>query len=197
MAALDVDLLSMSAHKCYGPKGIGALFVRRRSRCPLVPQMHGGGHERGLRSGTLPTHQIVGFGAACALAGEQMARDREQLASLRARFLIQLEDLPGVHLNGAADGWPGIINLSFEGVDGETLLMALKDLAVSTGSACASATLEPSYVLRAIGRDEALALSSLRFSLGRHTTDAEIDFAARQVGDAVGRLRAANQRASQ
>lgn len=197
LAELAVDLLSMSAHKCYGPKGIGALFVRRRSRCPLVPQMHGGGHERGLRSGTLPTHQIVGFGEACAIAGQQIIQDREYLAGLRARFLQPVESLPGVYLNGARDGWPGIINLSFEGVDGETLLMALKDLAVSTGSACASATLEPSYVLRAIGRGEALALSSLRFSLGRYTTEAEIDFAAQQLCDAVSRLREANQRASQ
>lgn len=189
LAELNVDLLSVSAHKCYGPKGIGALYVKRRSRCQLAPQIHGGGHERGMRSGTLATHQIVGLGEAAALSATRLTTDRESLALLRKRFLARVQSLDEIELNGSGSGWPGIINISFAGVDGESLLMALKDLAVSTGSACASATLEPSYVLRAIGLSEALALSSVRFSLGRYTSESEVDFAAEQVCTAVDRLR--------
>ncbi|MFT5575095.1 MAG: cysteine desulfurase [Bermanella sp.] len=189
LSQVAVDLLSVSAHKCYGPKGIGALYVKRRSQCRLTPQIHGGGHERGMRSGTLATHQIVGLGEAAALAAKQLSADRTHLDQLRERFCSQLQVLEGLQVNGADRGWPGILNISFAGVDGESLLMALKDLAVSTGSACASATLEPSYVLRAIGRSESLALSSVRFSLGRYTTQEEVDFAAGQVCSAVQRLR--------
>lgn len=195
LAALNVDLLSVSAHKCYGPKGIGALYVKRRSQCRLAPQIHGGGHERGLRSGTLATHQIVGLGAAAALAAERQTGDRALLEGLRQRFWTQVQSLEKVQLNGGDYGWPGIINISFAGVDGESLLMALKDLAVSTGSACASATLEPSYVLKAIGRSDRLALSSVRFSLGRYTSEEEVDFAAEQVCNAVLRLRESTLRA--
>ncbi len=195
LSSLDVDLLSVSAHKIYGPKGIGALYVKRKSQCRLSPQLHGGGHERGMRSGTLATHQIVGLGEAAAVASGRMGRDREELSHLRQRFWAPISQLGGVEINGGNGGWPGIINISFADVDGESLLMALKDLAVSTGSACASATLEPSYVLRAIGRSEALALSSVRFSLGRYTTDEEVDFAAEQVRNAVQRLRGAGLRA--
>lgn len=195
LAQMHVDLLSVSAHKCYGPKGIGALYVKRRSRCQLAPQIHGGGHERGMRSGTLPTHQIVGLGEAAALAAMRLTTDHDSLSLLRKRFLTQVQSLDKIELNGSGNGWPGIINISFAGVDGESLLMALKDLAVSTGSACASATLEPSYVLRAIGRSEALALSSVRFSLGRYTSEDEVDFAAEQVCTAVNRLRASELQA--
>ncbi len=195
LADLAVDLLSVSAHKCYGPKGIGALYVRRRSQCRLAPQIHGGGHERGMRSGTLATHQIVGLGAAAALAEQRMSADRAHLEQLRKRFCTQLQTLDGLLVNGADKGWPGILNISFADVDGESLLMALKDLAVSTGSACASATMEPSYVLRAIGRSESLALSSVRFSLGRYTTAEEVDFAAGQVCSAVQRLRESGRKA--
>lgn len=193
LAELAVDLLSVSAHKCYGPKGIGALYVKRRSRCQLAPQIHGGGHERGLRSGTLATHQIVGLGEAAALAAQRQVADKDYLEGLRKRFWTHLQTLAGLQLNGGDAGWPGIINISFADVDGESLLMALKDLAVSTGSACASATLEPSYVLRAIGRSDALALSSVRFSFGRYTGEDEVDFAAGQVCDAVQRLRVATR----
>lgn len=195
LSALAVDLMSMSAHKCYGPKGIGALYVRRRSQCRLAAQMHGGGHERGMRSGTLPTHQIAGFGEACALAANSLATEYERLAGLRADFLRPLLELDGVTVNGGDCGWPGIVNVSFDRVDGESLLMALRNLAVSTGSACASATLEPSYVLRAIGCSETLALSSVRFSFGRYTTGADLDQAAGQVVEAVERLRSVNRQA--
>ncbi len=193
LAELNVDLLSMSAHKCYGPKGIGALYVKRRSQCQLAPQIHGGGHERGMRSGTLPTHQIVGFGEACALAAESLDDERQRLSGLREQFLNDLGALDGVTVNGS--GWPGIANVSFADVDGESLLMSLRNLAVSTGSACASATLEPSYVLRAVGVSETLALSSVRFSFGRYTTAEELENAATQVVDAVSRLRGARRQA--
>jgi len=195
MAALPVDLMSLSAHKCYGPKGIGALYVRRRSRCQLAAQMHGGGHERGMRSGTLATHQIVGFGAACQLAAGGLEAERARLTELRRQFLTPILQLDGVVVNGRDGGWPGIANVSFADVDGESLLMALKDLAVSTGSACASATLEPSYVLRAIGCSDILALSSVRFSFGRYTSAEELAQAAEQVVAAVGQLRGGQQKA--
>ncbi|QQD17122.1 IscS subfamily cysteine desulfurase [Spongiibacter nanhainus] len=194
MAALKVDLMSLSAHKCYGPKGIGALYVRRRSRCQLAAQMHGGGHERGMRSGTLATHQIVGFGAACQLAAGGLEAERARLTELRRQFLTPILQLDGVVVNGRDGGWPGIANVSFADVDGESLLMALKDLAVSTGSACASATLEPSYVLRAIGCSDILALSSVRFSFGRYTSAEELAQAAEQVVAAVGQLRGGQQK---
>ncbi|MAY34787.1 MAG: IscS subfamily cysteine desulfurase [Spongiibacteraceae bacterium] len=191
LAELNVDLMSISAHKCYGPKGIGALYVKRRSQCHLTPQIHGGGHERGMRSGTLPTHQIVGFGEACALAVESIEDEQHRLAGLREQFLGALSELEGITVNGS--GWPGITNVSFADVDGESLLMSLRNLAVSTGSACASATLEPSYVLRAIGVEERLALSSVRFSFGRYTTAEELVDAASQVLEAVSRLRGAQR----
>ena len=191
LAELNVDLMSISAHKCYGPKGIGALYVKRRSQCHLAPQIHGGGHERGMRSGTLPTHQIVGFGEACALAVEPIEDEQHRLAGLREQFLGALSELEGITVNGS--GWPGITNVSFADVDGESLLMSLRNLAVSTGSACASATLEPSYVLRAIGVEERLALSSVRFSFGRYTTAEELVDAASQVLEAVSRLRGAQR----
>ena len=191
LAELNVDLMSISAHKCYGPKGIGALYVKRRSQCHLAPQIHGGGHERGMRSGTLPTHQIVGFGEACALAVESIEDEQHRLAGLREQFLGALSELEGITVNGS--GWPGITNVSFADVDGESLLMSLRNLAVSTGSACASATLEPSYVLRAVGVEERLALSSVRFSFGRYTTSEELVDAASQVLEAVSRLRGAQR----
>ena len=194
MAALKVDLMSLSAHKCYGPKGIGALYIRRRSRCQLAAQMHGGGHERGMRSGTLATHQIVGFGAACQLAAGGLEAERARLTELRRQFLTPILQLDGVVVNGRDGGWPGVANVSFADVDGESLLMALKDLAVSTGSACASATLEPSYVLRAIGCSDILALSSVRFSFGRYTSAEELAQAAEQVVAAVGQLRGGQQK---
>ncbi|MBB3045950.1 cysteine desulfurase [Litorivivens lipolytica] len=193
LAELSVDLMSISAHKCYGPKGIGALYVRRRSQCQLAIQMHGGGHERGMRSGTLPTHQVVGLGEACALAADTLEAEQQRLTALRQQFLAPLQALEGVTVNG--DGWPGIANVSFAEVDGESLLMSLRNLAVSTGSACASATLEPSYVLRAIGVEEKLALSSVRFSFGRYTTAEELEQAATQVVEAVNRLRGAQRQA--
>lgn len=194
MAALKVDLMSLSAHKCYGPKGIGALYVRRRSRCQLAAQIHGGGHERGMRSGTLATHQIVGFGAACQLAAGGLEAEQARLMELRRQFLTPILQLDGVVVNGHEGGWPGIANVSFADVDGESLLMALKDLAVSTGSACASATLEPSYVLKAIGCSDTLALSSVRFSFGRYTSAEELAQAAEQVAAAVGQLRGGQQK---
>jgi cysteine desulfurase len=186
-----IDLLSLTAHKLNGPKGVGALCVRRNPRLGLVPLIYGGGQERGLRSGTLPTHQIVGMGAACRIAAAEMAEEGPRIARLRMRLWAALESLPGVWLNG--DGTrrvPGILNVSFEGVEGESLLLALSDLAVSSGSACASLRGEPSYVLRALGRSEQLAQSSLRLSLGRYTTTEEIDRAAARIGAEVERLRA-------
>jgi len=189
--ALGVDLMSFSAHKVYGPKGIGALYVRRAARRRLEPLLFGGGQELGLRAGTLPTHQIAGMGAAFALAAVELDTENLRLAGLRERLWAPVRELGGVLLNGdAAHSVPGILNLSFAGVEGESLLHALRDLAVSTGSACTTADSEPSYVLRALGRDGTLARSSVRFSFGRFTSREEIDFAARRVCAAVSRLRA-------
>lgn len=191
LSELQVDLMSFSAHKLYGPKGIGALYVRRKPKVTIDAQMHGGGHERGMRSGTLPVHQIVGMGEAFHLAREAQESEMARLATLRARLWQGLSALDGVQLNGdLAQSAPNILNISFAGVDGESLIMALKDLALSSGSACTSASMEPSYVLRAIGLDEALAHSSLRFSLGRFTTEEEIDYAIALVQKVVSRLRA-------
>ncbi|MDU6389577.1 MULTISPECIES: IscS subfamily cysteine desulfurase [unclassified Pantoea] len=191
LSELKVDLMSFSAHKLYGPKGIGALYVRRKPKVTIDAQMHGGGHERGMRSGTLPVHQIVGMGEAFHLAREAQESEMARLAALRARLWQGLSALDGVQLNGdLAQSAPNILNISFAGVDGESLIMALKDLALSSGSACTSASMEPSYVLRAIGLDEALAHSSLRFSLGRFTTEEEIDYAIALVQKVVSRLRA-------
>jgi cysteine desulfurase len=192
LARTPVDLLSLSAHKLYGPKGIGALFVRKRPRARLSPQLHGGGHEQGMRSGTLATHQIVGFGAAAALAsGTSLSRQQVHAEALAGRLRAGLESLPQIHLNGeAAPRLPQILNLSFEGVEGESLRAALPGLAVSSGSACSSATREPSYVLRALGRGDELAGASLRFSPGRDTSEAEVSAAAAQVVSAVCWLRA-------
>jgi cysteine desulfurase len=185
-----IDLLSLSAHKLYGPQGIGALFVRKRPRARLSPQLHGGGHEQGMRSGTLPTHQIVGFGEACRIASEHLEVDAVRLAILRDRLQQQLQILPGVLLNGHPQcRVPGILNLSFEGVEGEALRASLGDFALSSGSACSSATREPSYVLRALGRGDELAAASLRFSLGRATTDADIALAVSRIKDAICSLR--------
>jgi cysteine desulfurase len=186
-----IDLLSLTAHKLNGPKGVGALCVRRSPRLGLVPLIFGGGQERGLRSGTLPTHQIAGMGAACRIAAVEMAEEGPRIARLRARLWGALETLPGVWLNGDAERRvPGILNVSIEGVEGESLLLALSDLAVSSGSACASLRGEPSYVLRALGRSEQLAQSSLRISLGRYTTVEETDRAAARIRAEVARLRA-------
>jgi cysteine desulfurase len=187
---LDVDFASFTAHKLYGPKGIGALYVRAGARAWLKPLTHGGGQERALRPGTLPTHQIAGFGAACALALERMPAERARLAALAERLWRGVERFGGVHLNGAAaPRLPGIVNVSFEGVNGESLVDALGALAVSTGSACNSEHPEPSYVLRALGRDTQLAQSSLRFSLGRYTSDADVDAALAVLGEVLPRLR--------
>ena len=188
--AMNVDLMSLTAHKTYGPKGIGALYVRRSPKIKLEAQIHGGGHERGMRSGTLATHQIVGMGEAFRLAGTLMSVDCDRIQSLRERLWSSLNDLSGVHLNGDSDQRvAGVINVGFADVDGEVLLMSLGDIAVSSGSACTSASLEPSYVLRAIGLAENLAHSSLRLSVGRFTTEEEIDFAAETIKNAVTRLR--------
>lgn len=191
VSALPVDLMSFSAHKLYGPKGIGALWVRRKPKLQIDAQMHGGGHERGMRSGTLPVHQIVGMGEAYHIAREEMADESARLATLRHRLWQGISTLSDVQLNGSLEqGAPNILNISFAHVDGESLIMALKDLALSSGSACTSASLEPSYVLRAMGVDQQLAYSSLRFSLGRFTTQEEIDYAIGVVHKAVTRLRA-------
>jgi len=183
--------MSLSAHKVYGPKGIGALYVRRRPRVRIDAQMHGGGHERGMRSGTLPTHQIVGMGEAFWLARENMAADNARILGLRQRLWAGLAKMEAVELNGDAQHRaPGYLNVSFNYVEGESLLMGIKDVAVSSGSACTSASLEPSYVLRAMGRSDELAHSSVRFSIGRFTTAQEIDFTIDQVSQVVTRLRA-------
>lgn len=188
--AMKVDLMSLTAHKTYGPKGIGALFVRRSPKVKLEAQIHGGGHERGMRSGTLATHQIVGMGAAFRLAGEDMEQDCARIKALRERLWSALNELPGVHLNGDSDNRvAGVLNVGFADVDGEVLLMSLTDIAVSSGSACTSASLEPSYVLRAIGLPDALAHSSLRLSIGRFTTEEEVDFAVQTIKTAVTNLR--------
>ena len=183
------DLASLSAHKIYGPKGIGALYVRREPPLRIAAQIHGGGHERGMRSGTLATHQIVGMGEACRLAAQALDTEAQRIGELRNRLWAHLKQVPGAHLNGSlAQRLPGNLNVAFDDVDGETLLMALDDVAVSTGSACTSATVEPSYVLRAMGIPDALAQSSLRFTIGRFTTAADVDFAARRVAAVVGAL---------
>jgi cysteine desulfurase len=191
LKSLKVDLLSISAHKLYGPKGIGALYVRRKPRVRLEAQMHGGGHERGMRSGTLATHQIVGFGEAAQIAKETLEENKAKAHDLRAYFLKGIEHIEEVHVNGDLSlCTPGIVNVSFAFVEGESLLMSLKDLAVSSGSACTSASLEPSYVLRALGLNDEMAHSSLRFSFGRFTTVEEIDYAVTQIEVAVTKLRA-------
>ncbi|MDI9245223.1 IscS subfamily cysteine desulfurase [Marinobacter sp. CHS3-4] len=188
--ALNVDLLSLSGHKVYGPKGVGALYVRRSADVRVASQIHGGGHERGMRSGTLPTHQIVGMGRAFELASQQLDEERASLEKLRKQFLESLSDLEGVSLNGSeTHRVPGILNLAFEGVDAESLMLGLRDLAVSSGSACSSATVEPSYVLRGIGLSDKQAHQALRFSLGRFTTAEEVEFAGSRIVDAVTRLR--------
>jgi cysteine desulfurase len=188
---VGADLLSVSAHKVYGPKGVGALYLRGSPKSRLEPLIHGGGHEWGMRSGTLATHQIVGMGEACRIAGEDQAAEAERLAALRRRLWEGIAVLGGVHLNGHAERRvAGILNVSFEGVEGESLLFALRDLAVSSGSACTSASREASYVLRALGRDDQLAQSSLRFSVGRYSQVPEIDFTIGVVREQVNRLRA-------
>jgi cysteine desulfurase len=187
---MKVDLMSLSAHKIYGPKGMGALYVRRKPRVRLEAQMHGGGHERGMRSGTLATHQIVGMGEAFRIAQEEMAMENERVLALRRRLWDGLKDMEQVVLNGDEENRvAGNLNLSFAFVEGESLIMALKDLAVSSGSACTSASLEPSYVLRALGREDELAHSSIRFTLGRFTTAEEVDYAIARIREQVDRLR--------
>ena len=190
MDAMKVDLMSFSAHKIYGPKGIGALYVRRKPRVRLEAQIHGGGHERGMRSGTLPTHQIVGMGEAFAIAKEEMHAEHQRVLKLRQRFWDGVKDMEEVYLNGSWDQRvAGNANVSFNYVEGESLLMSLRDLAISSGSACTSASLEPSYVLRALGMNDELAHSSLRFSFGRFSTEAEVDAAIALVRQAVTKLR--------
>ncbi len=190
LKTLPVDLMSFSAHKTYGPKGIGALYVRRKPRVRLEAQMHGGGHERGMRSGTLATHQIVGMGEAFRLAREEMAVENERIRMLRDRLYNGLKDIEEVHVNGDVEQRvPHNLNVSFNFVEGESLIMAIKDLAVSSGSACTSASLEPSYVLRALGRSDELAHSSIRFSIGRFTTEAEVDYAIKLLHEKIGKLR--------
>ena len=187
---LKVDLMSFSAHKTYGPKGVGALYVRRKPRVRLEAQMHGGGHERGMRSGTLPTHQIVGMGEAFRLAREEMAQDLARIKALRDRLWAGLSTMEEVHINGdMTQRVPHNLNVSFNFVEGESLMMAIKDVAVSSGSACTSASLEPSYVLRALGRSDELAHSSIRFSVGRFTTEAEIDAVVKLLQEKIGKLR--------
>ncbi|WP_416461599.1 IscS subfamily cysteine desulfurase [Rubrivivax gelatinosus] len=189
-ASWPVDLMSLSAHKTYGPKGIGALVVRRKPRVRIEAQTHGGGHERGMRSGTLPTHQIVGMGEAYRLARVSMAAENERIRVLRDRLLAGLSDIPEIRVNGSLEARvPHNLNVSFQFVEGESLLMGLKGIAVSSGSACTSASLEPSYVLRALGLSDEIAHSSIRFSVGRFTTEAEIDAAVAQTRRTVERLR--------
>jgi len=190
LATLKVDLLTITAHKMYGPKGIGALYVRRKPRVRIEPQIHGGGHERGFRSGTLATHQIVGFGEAARIARLEMATDNGRIRALRDRLWRGLSSMEAVVLNGDLERRiPGNLNLSFNYVEGESLIMAIKDIAVSSGSACTSASLEPSYVLRALGRSDELAHSSIRFTLGKYTTEQEIDYAVNLVKTKVAKLR--------
>jgi cysteine desulfurase len=190
LASLKVDLMSFSAHKVYGPKGIGALYVRRKPRIRLEAQMHGGGHERGMRSGTLPTHQIVGMGEAFALAKKEMHAENERIRMLRDKLYKGVSDIEEVHVNGDMDNRiAGNLNVSFNFVEGESLIMAIKDLAVSSGSACTSASLEPSYVLKALGRNDELAHSSIRFTIGRFTTEEEIDYAVKLLHEKIGKLR--------
>lgn len=190
LSQLKVDLMSFSGHKIYGPKGIGALYVRRKPRIRIEAQIHGGGHERGMRSGTLPVHQIVGMGEAYRIAKEEMESEMARLRTLRNRLWNGVKDMEEVYLNGDLEqGAPNILNVSFNYVEGESLIMALKDRAVSSGSACTSASLEPSYVLRALGMTDELAHSSIRFSLGRFTTEEEIDYAIDLIRKSIGRLR--------
>ena len=188
--AMYVDMMSFSAHKIYGPKGIGALYVRRKPRVRIEAQMHGGGHERGMRSGTLPTHQIVGMGEAFKLGFKNLAEESARIDALRTKLWEGVSDMEEVYLNGSEDQHvPGIVNISFAFVEGESLIMALRDLAVSSGSACTSASLEPSYVLRALGLNDEMAHSSIRFSIGRYTTEQDIDSAIAKVRHAVEKLR--------
>ncbi|MBV8250374.1 MAG: IscS subfamily cysteine desulfurase [Comamonas sp.] len=190
MQTMPIDLMSLASHKTYGPKGIGALYVRRKPRVRLEAQMHGGGHERGMRSGTLATHQIVGMGEAFRIAKEEMAKDMEHARVLRERLLNGLKDLEQVFVNGDMEhGVPHYLNMSFNFVEGESLIMGIKGLAVSSGSACTSASLEPSYVLRALGRSDELAHSSLRMTFGRFTTEEEIDYAIKSIRENVVKLR--------
>ena len=190
LANLDVDLMSLSGHKVYGPKGIGALYVRRKPRVRLIPLIHGGGHERGFRSGTLPTHQIVGMGAAYELCKQEMAVDLAHITKLRNKLLAGVQQMEEIYINGDLEhSVPQILNVSFNFVEGESLMMAIKDIAVSSGSACTSASLEPSYVLRAIGRNDELAHSSIRFSIGRFNTEEEIDYAVKLLIEKITKLR--------
>ena len=190
VGAMGIDLLSVSAHKIYGPKGIGCLYVRREPPIAMTPLIHGGGHEMGLRSGTLATHQIVGLGTASELMGAHMHEEQARLSSLRQRFLAHINQIPDTTINSHPDhNLPSIVNVGFADVDGETLLLALDDLAVSSGSACTSASVEPSYVLQAIGVPNDIAHASLRFSFGRFTQDAEVDTAGARIAEVVGRLR--------
>ncbi len=190
LGKMQVDLLSLTAHKIYGPKGVGALYVRRKPRVRIEPQIHGGGHERGMRSGTLPTHQIVGMGEAYRIAREEMHEESRRTLALRNKLLHGLEDMEEVYVNGdLTHRAPGNLNISFNFVEGESLMMALRELALSSGSACTSASLEPSYVLRALGRNDELAHSSLRISIGRFTTEQDIDYAIGRIRNAVAKLR--------
>ncbi len=190
LSVMKVDLMSFCAHKTYGPKGIGALYVRRKPRIRLEAQIHGGGHERGLRSGTLATHQIIGMGECFRLAREEMATENERIRMLRDRLMKGLMDIEETYVNGDLEQRvPHNLNISFNYVEGESLLMAIKDIAVSSGSACTSASLEPSYVLRALGRSDELAHSSIRFTLGRFTTEADVDFTIKLLHDKLGKLR--------
>ena len=190
LAVLKVDLMSVTAHKVYGPKGIGALYVRRKPRIRLEAQMHGGGHERGLRSGTLPTHQIVGMGEAFRIAREEMALENARIGRLRDRLMKGLSEIEETYVNGdLKQRVPHNLNISFNFVEGESLIMAIKDVAVSSGSACTSASLEPSYVLRALGRSDELAHSSIRFTLGRFNSEEEIDYAVKLLHQKIGKLR--------
>lgn len=190
LSKLKVDLMSFSGHKIYGPKGIGGLYVRRKPRVRIEAQMHGGGHERGMRSGTLPVHQIVGMGEAYRIAKEEMATEMPRLLALKNRLWNGLKDIEEVYLNGSLEhSVPNILNVSFAYIEGESLMMALKDLAVSSGSACTSASLEPSYVLRALGLNDELAHSSIRFSFGRFSTEDEVDYIIKLIKDSIGKLR--------
>jgi cysteine desulfurase len=190
MTQLPIDLMSLASHKTYGPKGIGALYVRRKPRIRLEAQMHGGGHERGMRSGTLPTHQCVGMGEAFRIAKLEMAQDNAKARALHDRLINGLSDMEQVFLNGhATQRVPHNINMSFNFVEGESLIMGIKGLAVSSGSACTSASLEPSYVLRALGRSDELAHSSLRMTIGRWTTEEDIDYAIQTIRENVAKLR--------
>jgi cysteine desulfurase len=190
LEAIKVDMMALSAHKIYGPKGIGALYVRRKPRVRIEAQIHGGGHERGMRSGTLATHQIIGMGEAFRIAGEKMEDDHQKVLSLRNRLWDGISDMEAVRVNGSLQQRvAGNLNVSFAYVEGESLIMALKDLAVSSGSACTSASLEPSYVLRALGLDDEQAHSSIRFSFGRFSTEEEVDYAIKKIREAVLKLR--------